>query len=127
MQSCAPSVRRYLSGGKDLPLDRLPNASRFALFDLLNLVEAAKEQEVGNLFDDLERVGNPASPEGVPDPVNLAANLASEHARRGALQDTGDPGRSTGDVPLFSALPSAGDLNSQSELQRVRIALRDSP
>ncbi|MNZ90479.1 hypothetical protein D3C78_1094420 [compost metagenome] len=51
--------------------------------DLLTLgmkvVEAADEQQVGELFDDGNGVTDTAGPEGFPDLVDLVAELASEH------------------------------------------------
>jgi hypothetical protein len=42
----------------------------------LQVVEPAQKEQVGDLLDDFERIGDPAGPEGVPDAVDLAAQLA---------------------------------------------------
>ena len=39
----------------------------------LEVVQAADEEQVGNLLDDLERVGDAAGPEGIPDPIDEIA------------------------------------------------------
>jgi hypothetical protein len=45
----------------------------------VQVVEPAQEEQVRDLLDDLERVRNAAGPEGVPDPVDLALELAGQH------------------------------------------------
>ena len=57
----------------------LPEAGGLALFEFLNLVQALEEEQIGDLFDDFDRVGDAAGPEGVPDAVNLIANVAGYH------------------------------------------------
>jgi hypothetical protein len=42
----------------------------------LEFIETAEEEEVGDLFDDFEGVGNAAGPEGVPDCVYLLFDFA---------------------------------------------------
>jgi hypothetical protein len=59
--------------GKDAPLDRLPQSGGSALLQLLHLVEALDEDQVGDLLDHLQRVGEPARPEVVPDAIDLIA------------------------------------------------------
>jgi hypothetical protein len=44
-------------------------------FKGFQFIQAAEEEQVGNLFDDFKRVGDAASPEGVPDGVDLTANF----------------------------------------------------
>ena len=55
---------------------------RWAFFSakVLQVVEAPDEQQVGDLLDDLQRVGDAAGPEGVPDAVDLALQLAGDHS-----------------------------------------------
>jgi len=47
----------------------------------VEVVEALDEQQVGNLLDDLERVGDAAGPERIPDAVDLIAEFPGEHGR----------------------------------------------
>ena len=60
----------------------LPSRCGLVLLERLQVVEAADEQQVGDLLDDLERVGDAAGPEGVPDAVDLALELTGDHARQ---------------------------------------------
>lgn len=50
---------------------------RLALRAVLQLVEAAQEQQVGDLLDDLQSVADPPGLERVPHPVDRAAQLPS--------------------------------------------------
>jgi hypothetical protein len=68
-----------LIGGKEAAGERLFEAAGFGFFEELEVVEAAEEEEVGDLLDDFERVGDAAGPEGVPDAVDLVADFAGEH------------------------------------------------
>ena len=45
----------------------------------MQVIQSAQEQKVGDLFDHLDRVGNAAGPEGIPECVDFAAEFASEH------------------------------------------------
>jgi hypothetical protein len=45
----------------------------------VTIVEPFDEQQVGDLLDDLKRIGNPAGPEGIPNAVNLTTDFAGEH------------------------------------------------
>jgi hypothetical protein len=47
-----------LSFGEDPSLDGLAEPGRLALLQLLDLVEPLQKEKVGNLFDDIDRVGN---------------------------------------------------------------------
>lgn len=69
---------RIFARGKDAPLHRLFEAGGFQFFECLQFVETAEEEEIGNLFDDFERVGNSSGPERVPDGVDLTADFAGE-------------------------------------------------
>ena len=66
--------------GKDAPLHRLAEAVRLVLLARMGLVEPAHEQQVGDLLDHLERIGDAARPEGVPDLVDLRAEFTCQHA-----------------------------------------------
>jgi hypothetical protein len=54
-------------------------ADRFVLFQRVQIVEPALEQQVGDLLDHLDRVGDAAGPKGVPEGIDLVAEFACEH------------------------------------------------
>jgi hypothetical protein len=47
-----------------------PKTGRLPFFELLNLVQALEEKQIGDLRDDVYRVGDAARPESVPDTIN---------------------------------------------------------
>ena len=63
---------------EDRVFDRLASAGGFGLLERLELVEALDEEQVGELFDDGERVGDTAGPHGVPDAVDLGFDFAGD-------------------------------------------------
>ena len=69
-----------LALGEDAPLDRLAERGGLALLQLLHLVKALDEDQVGDLLDHLQRIGEPARPEVVPDAVDLVAQFACQHS-----------------------------------------------
>lgn len=56
---------------KDHPLDRPAQHVGLVLFARLDVIQAAHEKQVGDLLDDLERIGDPARPEGIPHLIDL--------------------------------------------------------
>ncbi len=68
--------------GEDARRHRLLQHQRFALFQRMRVIQPPDEQQVGDLFNHLQRIGNAARPEGIPDSVDLAAKFASEHIGR---------------------------------------------
>lgn len=52
----------------------------------MGLVEAADEQEVGDLLDHLDRVRDPAGPEGIPYVVDFGSQFTCEHSTPTILQ-----------------------------------------
>ena len=56
---------------EDRLLDGLAGAGGLALPQRVQLVEAFDEQQVGELLDDRQRVGDAAGPHRVPDAVDL--------------------------------------------------------
>lgn len=64
---------------EDPALDRALEPGRLVLFQGLEIVQAAKEEQVSYLFDDFERVGDTAGPESVPDAVDLITQFTGEH------------------------------------------------
>jgi hypothetical protein len=43
----------------------------------VQIVQPPQKQQIGDLLDDFERVGDPPGPEGVPDAVDLIAKFTS--------------------------------------------------
>jgi hypothetical protein len=76
------SLLRILSKGKDRVLYRFLEPGGLVLLQGMEIVEAPQEQEIGDLLDYLERVGNAPGPEGIPDAVDLIPDLAGEHGLR---------------------------------------------
>ena len=68
-----------LTGLEDRTLDRLAGAAGLVLRGRLQVVEPADEEQVGDLLDHLQGVGDAAGPERVPDPVDLALQLTGDH------------------------------------------------
>ena len=58
----------------------LPGAVGLLLGQGVEVVQAPDEQQVGDLLDDLQRVGDAAGPEGVPNAVDLALQLTGDHS-----------------------------------------------
>ena len=57
----------------------LAGASGLLLGQRVEVIQAADEQQVGDLFDHLQRIGDAARPERIPDPVDIALQLAGDH------------------------------------------------
>ena len=72
-----PRDRADRPGREDDPLDRLAETVCLVLLAGMGLVQPAHKQEVGDLFDHLERVGNTARPKGIPDVIDLRSKLSS--------------------------------------------------
>ncbi len=64
-----------LARREDAPLDRLAEAVGLVLLAGMRLIQPAHEQEVGDLLDHLERIGDAARPERVPHAVDLGAKF----------------------------------------------------
>lgn len=69
----------------DAALDGLAQADGLVLFQSVQIVEPALKKQIGDLLDHLDRVGNAARPEGVPDGIDLAAEFACEHGGFGGV------------------------------------------
>ena len=65
--------------GKEPPLDGLLQPSGFQLFESLQLIKPLDEQQIGDLLDDFQRIGNSPGPEGIPDLINLVTNFVRQH------------------------------------------------
>jgi hypothetical protein len=72
---------RVMACGKDAALHRFLEPGGFVFLQRVQIVEPLKEQQVGDLLDDFERIGNAARPEGIPEGINLVANVSSNHGR----------------------------------------------
>ena len=74
------ALLRVFAFGENAALQLLEFQARgFVFLQRVQIVEAFEEQQVGDLLDDFERIGDAASPEGIPECVNFAANFAGEH------------------------------------------------
>ena len=67
--------------GENTALQRRAERCRLALLQFLHLVEAFDEDQVGDLLDHLQRIGETARLEIVPDAVDLVAQLTRQHVR----------------------------------------------
>jgi hypothetical protein len=45
----------------------------------VEIIEPLQEEQVGDLLDDFEGIGDTAGPEGIPESVDFTADLAGEH------------------------------------------------
>lgn len=61
----------------------------FEFLDGFEFVEPPQEQEIGDLFDHFERVGDASGPERIPDGVDLAADFPREHREFPMYTDLG--------------------------------------
>ena len=59
--------------------NRLLRPICFVLFQRVQIVEPFDEQQVRDLFHHFQRIGDPAGPKCVPEPVDFAAYLACQH------------------------------------------------
>lgn len=60
-------------------LDGFLEAVRLVFLEGVDLVQALDEEQVGELLDDGERIGDAAGPQGVPDAVDFGFDFASDH------------------------------------------------
>lgn len=65
--------------GEDAALHGFLQPGGLVFFQGVEVVQAAQEEQVGDLLDDFDRVGDAARPEGVPDLVDFAFEVAGEH------------------------------------------------
>jgi hypothetical protein len=68
-----------LPSGKIRRVHRRSEPGGAVLFQRVQVVQPAQEEQIGDLLDHLERVGDAAGPEGVPDLVDLALDVAGDH------------------------------------------------
>ena len=57
---------------------RLAGAARLLLSEGVQIVEPADEQQIGDLLDNLERIGDTSRPEGIPNSIDLALQLPGD-------------------------------------------------
>lgn len=69
------------------PLDRLLQPGGLVFFQRLQVVQPTEKEEIGDLLDDLQGVGNAAGPEAVPDRIDLALDFTGDHVQ-GNLGDS---------------------------------------
>ena len=72
---------RYPSKSATLLVTSVRSLQRVGLvfLQLVQIVETTEEEQIGDLLDDLERVGDPAGPEGISDAIDLVLDLAGKH------------------------------------------------
>jgi hypothetical protein len=70
---------RIVAFREDAALDGPLQARGLVFFQGVQVVQAAQKEQVGDLLDDLDGVGDAAGPEGVPDLVDFAFEVAGEH------------------------------------------------
>jgi hypothetical protein len=74
-----------LCGGEDGVLDGLLEAVGLVFLEGVELVEALDEEQVGELLDDGEWIGDAAGPQGVPDAVDFGFDFACYHLLQAGL------------------------------------------
>ncbi len=75
----ARPAERILLFVEDRVFDGFAGAGGLVLLERLEFVEALDEEQVGELFDDGERVGDAAGPHGVPDAIDFGFEFAGDH------------------------------------------------
>jgi len=73
------ALLRILARREDAVRHRLFQPRGLVLLQRVQVVQAAQEEQVSDLLNDFERVGNAAGPECVPDLVDLALDGAGDH------------------------------------------------
>src|ERR1700679_214397 len=68
-----------LTFGEEPLLHRLLFAIGLQFLGNFLLVQPLEKKQVGDLLNNLERIGDAARPEGIPDLIDLTANFAGEH------------------------------------------------
>ncbi len=87
----------------------MPRALDLAFLQGFQLIQPPNKQQVGELLQHLQWVGDAAAPEGIPDSVDLVAQLAGEHRGRcGARGDGGLGGWGAGPVATAAGPATAG-------------------
>jgi hypothetical protein len=71
IRNAAAFADLVLAGWKDTAPDRFAKAVGLVFFAGMRVIKAAHEQQVRDLLDDFERIGDAARPKGIPDPVDL--------------------------------------------------------
>lgn len=70
---------RVLPLGKDPALHPLVEPMGLVLLQLVQIVKAADKQQIGDLFDHLQRIRNAAGPESVPNAIDLILDVTGDH------------------------------------------------
>ena len=79
-RSAAKAMIAHIESAKPNLVEKLAADLVYLCFESDPRIEALQEEQIGDLLDDFERIGNPAGPESVPDSVHLIADFAGEHA-----------------------------------------------
>ncbi len=75
----AGPAQPFLFRREDGILDGFLEAVRLVFLESVDFIQALDEEQIGELLDDGERIGDAAGPEGVPDAVNFGFDFASDH------------------------------------------------
>lgn len=78
---------RVVPDREDRVFDGLSKKVGFLLGQRLLFIEPLQEQQIRDLFDDFQGVGNTAAPERIPDLVYLGLNFTCDHPREFSGQD----------------------------------------
>jgi hypothetical protein len=62
-------------------------AGGFVFLQRVEIIEPLQEEQLGDLLDDFEGIGNAAGPESIPERVDFAANIAVELGSAGGERD----------------------------------------
>ena len=66
--------------GKDAALHGPAEGVRFVLLADLDVIQPPHEEQVGDLLDDLQRISDPARPEGIPHLIDFRAQFPRQHS-----------------------------------------------
>ena len=75
----AGPTKAILLGRKDRVLDGFLEPISLVFLEGMDFIQALDEEQVGELLDDGEGIGNAAGPQGVPDAVDFGFDFASDH------------------------------------------------
>ena len=78
----ARPAQAALLGGKDRLLDGFAETVSLALLEGVQLVESLDEEQVSELLDDSEGVGDATGPHSVPDLIHFGFQFASNHIKK---------------------------------------------
>lgn len=69
----------------------------FVFLQRVEVVQALQKEQLGDLLNDLQGMGNAAGPEGIPEGIDFAADFTGDHL--GAMKAADDKPRQESDAP----------------------------